>query len=202
MDFNLTREHEMLRDMVREFAQRELAPKARALDEKGEFIKDLIKKTADMGLLGIITARQYGGSSMGHLARMISIEEISRIYPSLGFFLQTGPIATYIIEDFGSEEMKKKYLPRLCRGEIVVSTALTESGGGSDAGAVISTAQPVADGYILNGRKVMISEAPVCDAVIVVAKMGDRHVPSWWKGARRASAHHGGRTTPAFAASP
>ncbi len=175
MDFSLTREQEMLRDVVREFAQRELAPKARALDEKGEFIKDLIKKTADMGLLGIISSRQYGGSGMGHLARMLSIEEISRVYPSLGFFLQTGPIATYIIENFGNEEMKKKYLPRLCRGEVVVSTALTEPGGGSDAGAILSTAQPVADGYILNGRKVMISEAPVCDAAVVVAKMGEKY---------------------------
>lgn len=175
MDFSLTREQEMLRDTVREFAQRELAPRALALDEKGEFAKDLVKKTGELGLIGMVTSAKYGGNGAGHLARMIAIEEVSRVYPSLGFFLQTGPIGMYIIESFGSEEMKQKYLPALCRGDSVIATAMTESGGGSDAAAIQTTAEATPDGYVLNGRKVFISEASVGDLAIVIAKTGERH---------------------------
>lgn len=174
MDFGFTREQEMLRDSVREFAQRELAPKALDLDEKGEFPHDIVKKAADLGLVGIITSRQYGGSGMGHLARMITIEEISRVYASLGFFLQTGPIGMYILEKSGTEEMKNKYLPSLCKAELTIATALTEPTGGSDASVMNTIAEREGDDYVLNGRKVMISEAPICDLAIVVAKTGER----------------------------
>ena len=175
MDFSLTREQEILRDTVREFAQRELAPKALALDEKGEFIRDIVKKTAELGLVGIITSKEYGGSGMGHLARMITIEEFSKVYASLGFFFQTGQIGMYIIENFGTEEMKKKYLPALCKADLVIATALTEPGGGSDPATMTTTAELVGDEYVINGRKVMISLTPVCDQAVVVAKTGERH---------------------------
>jgi alkylation response protein AidB-like acyl-CoA dehydrogenase len=174
MDFALTREQEMLRDTVREFAQRELAPKALALDARGEFIRDIVKKAADLGLVGIITSRQYGGTGMGHLARMISIEEVSKVYASLGFFLQTGPIGMYAIENFGTEDMKKKYLPPACRGDLVIAIALTEPSGGSDPTAMSTTAEVAGNDYVLNGRKVLISEAPECDLAIIIAKAGDR----------------------------
>ena len=174
MDFNLTREQELLRDTVQEFAQRELAPKALALDEKGEFPHDIAKKVAELGLVGITTSKEYGGTGMGHLARMISIEEISRVYASLGFFLQTGPIGMYIIENFGTEEMKKKYLPASCQADLIIATALTESGGGSDPSTITTTAELVGDEYVINGRKIMISESSVCGLAIIVAKTGDK----------------------------
>ena len=174
MDFSLTREQEILRDTVREFAQRELAPKALALDEKGEYIHDIIKKTAELGMVGIITAREYGGSGMGHLARMIMIEELSKVYASLGFFFQTGQIGMYLLENFGTEEQKKKYLPPLCKADLTAATALTESGGGSDPAAMTTTAELVGDEYVINGRKIMISEAPVCDLAIFVARTGEK----------------------------
>jgi len=174
MDFGFTREQEILRDMVREFAQRELAPNALALDEKGEFIRDIIKKTAELGLVGIITAREYGGSGMGHLARMLAIEELSRVYASLGFFFQTGQIGIYLLENFGSEEQKKKYLPPLCQADLTIATALTEPGGGSDPSTITTMAELVGDEYVINGRKVLITLAPVCDLAIVVAKTGER----------------------------
>lgn len=174
MEFSFSREYEMLRDTVREFAQRELAPKALALDEKGEFIRDIIKKTAELGMVGIITAKQYGGSGMGHLARMIMIEELSRVYASLGFFFQTGQIGMYILENFGTEEQKKKYLPSLCRADLIIATALTESGGGSDPSTITTTAELVGDEYVINGRKIMISEAPSCDLAVIVAKTGEK----------------------------
>lgn len=174
MDFNLTREQEILRDTVREFAQRELAPKALALDEKGEFTRDIIKKTAELGLVGIITSKEYGGSNMGHMARMITIEECSRVYASLGFFFQTGQIGMYILENFGTDEMKKKYLPSLCQADLIIATAVTESGGGSDLSTITTTAELEGDDYVINGRKVMISLTPVCDLAVVVAKTGER----------------------------
>ena len=174
MDFSLTREQEMLRDTVREFAQRELAPKALALDEKGEFLHDIIKKTAELGLVGIITSKEYGGTGMGHLARMIMIEELARVYASLGFFFQTGQIGMYLLENFGTDEMKRKYLPGLCKGDLVIATALTEPGGGSDPSTMTTTAELEGDEYVLNGSKVMISEAAVCNLAIIVAKTGDK----------------------------
>lgn len=174
MDFSLNRQQEMLRDTVREFVQRELAPKALDLDEKGEFPDDIVKKAAELGLVGIIISQEYGGSGMGHLARMITIEEFSRAYASLGFFLQTGPIGMYILENSGTEEMKKKYLPSLCRADSTIATALTESTGGSDAAVMNVTAERQGDEYVLNGRKVMISQAPICNLAIVVAKTGER----------------------------
>ena len=174
MDFGLTREQEILRDTVREFAQRELVPKALALDEKGEYIHDIIKKTAELGMVGIITSKEYGGSGMGHLARMLMIEELSKVYASLGFFFQTGQIGMYLLENFGTEEQKKKYLPPLCKADLTVATALTEPGGGSDPAAMTTTAELVGNEYVINGRKVMISEAPVCDLAIFVARTGDK----------------------------
>jgi len=174
VDFSLTREQEILRDTVREFAQRELAPNALAWDEKGEFIRDIVKKTAELGLVGIITSKEYGGSGMGHLARMIMVEEFSKVYASLGFFFQTGQIGIYILENFGTEELKKKYLPSLCQADLITATALTESGGGSDPAAITTTAELVGEEYIINGRKVFISLAPVCDLAVIVARTGER----------------------------
>jgi len=174
VDFSLTREQEILRDTVREFAQRELAPNALAWDEKGEFIQDIVKKTAELGLVGIITSREYGGSGMGHLARMIMVEEFSKVYASLGFFFQTGQIGIYILENFGTEELKKKYLPALCQADLITATALTESGGGSDPSTITTTAELVGEEYVINGRKVFISLAPVCDLAVIVARTGER----------------------------
>ena len=173
MDFGLTREQEMLRDMVRSFAESELAPNALSLDEKGEFPFNELKKAAKLGLVGIINSKEYGGSDMGHLARMIMIEEISRVYPPLGFYFQTGQIGMYGLQNFGSEEQKKKYLPPLCQGDTVMAWALTEATGGSDASTLQTTAELVGDEYNVNGRKVFITAGETADVVGFVAKAGD-----------------------------
>jgi len=173
MDFGLTREQEMLRDMVREFAESELAPKALDLDEKGEFPFGILKKTAKLGLVGIINSREYGGSDMGHLARMIMIEEISRVYPPLGFCFQTGQIGMYGLQNFGSEEQKKKYLLSLCRGEAVMAWAVTEATGGSDPSKLQTTAELVGNEYIVNGRKIFITAGESASIVAFLAKTGE-----------------------------
>ena len=174
MDFNLTRQQEMLRDTVRQFADSELAPRALELDEKGEFPFDIIKRTGEMGLIGVMTPKEYGGTEMGHLARMIVIEEISRVYPPLGFFFQTGHLGHYSIQNWGTEEQKAKYLPSLCKGEKVVCDAITEPSGGSDPTATQTTAQVEGDEFVINGRKVYITLAGVADLACVLAKSDDK----------------------------
>lgn len=174
MDFGFTKQQEMLRNMVSEFAETELAPKALELDEKGEFPFHEVRRTAEQGLVGIVTSKEYGGSDMGHLARVIAVEEISKVYPPLGFFLQVGPIGMYILETAGTEEQKRKYLPPLCKGEKIMSTAVTEAAGGSEPQAMQSTAVVDGDDYIVNGRKVYISFAEAADIVCFVAKTDDK----------------------------
>jgi butyryl-CoA dehydrogenase len=174
MDFGLTQQQEMLRNMVAEFAETELAPRALELDEKGEFPFQEVKRAAEQGLVGIITSKEYGGTEMGHVARVIAIEEISKVYPPLGFFLQVGPIGMYMIECGGTEEQKRAYLPSLCSGETIVASAVTEATGGSDPQNMQSTATLHGDEYVLNGRKMYISFAEIADTTCVVAKTDDK----------------------------
>lgn len=174
MDFGLTKQQEMLRNMVAEFAEAELAPKALELDEKGEFPFREVKRAAELGLVGIIASKEYGGSEMGHLARAIALEEISKVYPPLGFFLQVGPIGIYMIESAGTEEQKRAYLPSLCSADKIISSAVTEAAGGSDPQNMQTTAVLDGDEYVLNGRKMYISFVEVADLTCVVAKTDDK----------------------------
>jgi len=174
MDFSPTKQQEMLRNMVSEFAKAELSPKAQELDEKGRFPFEEVRRAAALGLVGIVASKKYGGAETGHLARVIAIEEVSKAYPPLGFFLQVGQIGMYILETEGTEEQKNKYLPSLCKGEKIMATALTEATGGSDPSALQSTAKVDGDGYVLNGRKIYISFVEAADSVCVVAKTGDK----------------------------
>ena len=174
MDFSLTRQQEMLRDTVHQFAETELAPRAMELDERGEFPFDIVKRCAEMGLVGIITPKEYGGTDMGHLARMIVIEEISRVYPPLGFFFQTGHLGQWSVQEYGTEEQKKKYLPPLCKGEMIICDAITEASGGSNPAAIQTTAQPDGDEFVINGRKVYITLAGVADVALILAKTDDK----------------------------
>jgi butyryl-CoA dehydrogenase len=174
MDFNLTRQQEMLRDTVHEFAETELAPRALELDERGEFPFDIVRRTAEMGLLGIITPREYGGTNMGHLARMLAVEEISRVYPPLGFFFQTAQMGTYTLQTYGTEEQKNKYIPPICKGEIITCDAITEPTGGSDPMASQTTAVFAGDEFIVNGRKVFSTLAGVADFAFILAKTDDK----------------------------
>jgi butyryl-CoA dehydrogenase len=174
MDFSLSKQHEMLRNMVSEFAQAELLPKAMELDEKGKFPFEEVKRAAALGLVGIVNSKKYGGAEMGHLARVIAIEEVAKAYPPLGFFIQVGSIGMYMLETDGTEEQKSKYLPPLCKGEKIMATALTEPSGGSDPAAMQTTANVDGDGYVLNGRKQYISFVEASDWVCVTTKTGDK----------------------------
>lgn len=174
MDFSLTRQQEMLRDTVREFAESEVAPRVLDLDREGKFSYDIVKKSGEMGLIGVITPKEYGGTDMGHVARMIVIEEASRVYPPLGFFFQTAHLAQWSIQTHGTEEQKQRYLPKMCKGEMIIGDAITEPAGGSDLASHQTVAERQGDEYVLNGRKCWVTYPEVADGMLVLAKTGDK----------------------------
>ncbi|MBI2854658.1 MAG: acyl-CoA dehydrogenase family protein [Chloroflexi bacterium] len=173
MDFSFSREQEMLKKAVRGFAESNVAPRVPELEQKGAFPFDLVKGMGQMGLLGLTNSRPYGGTGMGYMARTIAIEEVSRIYPSLGFFFQAGNLFMFAVEGFGSEDQKRKYLPDLCKGTKISSFGVTEQMGGSDPSAMMTTSKLDGESYVVNGRKSFITNVEVADTLGFVAKTGD-----------------------------
>ena len=173
LDFNLTPEQELLRKTMQDFAKKELLPKAQQLDESGEFPRDIIKKIADLGVIGIVFQPEYDGSNMGHLARMISIEELSRAYASIGLFLQATPLGLWALLHFGNEEQKKQYIPPVIRGEKIMCMAVTEPSGGSDPASATTKAKLEGDHYVVNGSKCFISNGGIADTCVFMARTGE-----------------------------
>jgi len=173
MDFSLTPEQEIMRNSIRTFAEKELMPKALELDEKGEFPREIIRKIADLGLIGIVIPTEYGGSPMGHLARMISIEEISRACASFGLFLQATPLGLWALLHFGTEEQKEKYIPPVVRGEKIMCMAVTEASGGSDPLSIMTKARVRDDEYVIDGSKCFITNGSVADICVFIARTGE-----------------------------
>jgi butyryl-CoA dehydrogenase len=174
--FELTKQQKMLRSLVREFAESELATRVLELDEKGAFPFDVVKKLAAQGIIGMTSSKDLGGSAIGHLAGIIAIEELARVYPSIAFFLEGSQAPMYAIENFGTEEQKKTFLPPIIKGDKIICIAATEPAGGSDLASIATIAVPVKGGYVIKGRKVYITNGGVADLVAVVAKTGERAV--------------------------
>lgn len=172
--FELTKEQEMLKSMVHEFADTELAPRALELDRKGEFPYDIVKKLAAQGLIGVTTSKELGGSGAGHLAGTIVIEELARVYPSIAFFLEVSQAPMYAIEHFGTEEQKRRYLAPVVKGEKIICIAATEATGGSDLSSLATEAVPRDNNYIINGRKIFITNGGVADLCLLLAKTGEK----------------------------
>ena len=172
--FELTREQEMLRAMVREFADTELAPRALELDRAGEFPYDVVKKLAEQSLIGVGSSKELGGAAAGHLASIIVIEELARVYPSIAMFLDVDQSSIHIVEHSGTEEQKKKYLPPTIRGEKIMCLAATEPSGGSALADLGTEAVADQSGYTINGRKVFITNGGVADYCVLLAKTGKR----------------------------
>jgi len=170
MDYGFSKEQEMLKKAARQFAETKVAPKALEIDEKGAFPFELVQQMGQMGLIGLVNSKEYGGSGMGHLSRMIVIEEMARIYPSLGFFFQAGNLLMYALENFGNEEQKKRYIPDLCKGKKISAFAVTEQSGGSDPSAMTTMATRNETGYVINGRKSYITNAGVADVLGFLSK--------------------------------
>jgi glutaryl-CoA dehydrogenase (non-decarboxylating) len=171
MDFSLSEELEMLRDMVRDFANEKIAPFADEWDEKHYFpYKEVVQPMGELGLFGTVIPEAYGGSEMGWLAAMIVTEEIARASSSLRVQINMQTLGcAFTILTYGSEELKRKYIPKLVSAEHIGGFAMTEPDAGSDVMAMKSRAEDKGDHWLLNGSKTWISNADVADLVVYYA---------------------------------
>lgn len=170
MLFKTTDTHEEIRKKVREFAETEVKPIAFMLDQNNEFPTEVIKKFAEMGMMGIPYPKEYGGAGLDTLSYAIAVEELSRVDGGTGVILSAHvSLGTYPIYAFGTEEQKKKYLIPLAKGEKLGAFGLTEPNAGSDAGGTETTAELQGDYYILNGGKIFITNADKADTYVVFA---------------------------------
>lgn len=171
LNFNLGETAEMLRDQVGAFAADEIAPIAAEIDRSDEFPRHLWPKMGNLGLLGITVEEDYGGTGMSYTDHVIALEEISRASGSVG--LSYGAHSNLCVNQIrlnGSEEQKRKYLPKLISGEHVGSLAMSESGAGSDIVSMQLRADRKSDRFVLNGSKMWITNAPDADTLVVYAK--------------------------------
>ncbi len=170
MDFRPSEEQELLRASVREFAEAEMRPHVMEWDESQHFPMDLLPKLADLGLMGIQFAEQYGGSAMSAVDYCICIEELARVCPAIALSVAAhNGLCMSHINMFGDETQKSKYLPRLVRGEVLGAWGLTESGAGSDAAGMKTAAVRDGAGWILNGSKNFITHGTIGGVMVVVA---------------------------------
>lgn len=171
MQFQLTEEQEMLRKMVRDFAENEVAPTAAERDEEERFDREIFNKMAELGLTGIPWPEEYGGIGADYVSYVIAVEELSRVCASTGVTLSAHlSLASWPIYKYGNEEQKQNFLRRLATGEALGAYALSEPGAGSDVVSMRMTAKEDGDDYILNGNKVWITNGGVADIYIVFAK--------------------------------
>jgi len=170
MNFELTEEQQMIRKMVRDFAEKEIAPIAQETDEKGEFPWPTIRKMGPLGLLGLPIPEEYGGAGADNVSFAIAMEEIARACGSTAMTLDAHTsLACEPIYFFGTEEQKQKYLVPMARGEKLGAFGLTEPEAGSDAGATKTRAVLDGDEWVINGQKMFITNGPIAEVAIVTA---------------------------------
>jgi short-chain 2-methylacyl-CoA dehydrogenase len=158
MNFDLSEEHNMIRESVRDFAEREIKPVAQELDEKAEFSNGLTQKMGEMGLFGMYLPPKYGGQGLDTLSYIIAVEEIARIDGSQAATLAAhNSLGIGPIYEYGTEEQKMKYLPKLCTGKALWSFGLTEPGAGSDSRGTKTTAELIGEEWVINGSKIFIT---------------------------------------------
>lgn len=163
-------EHGMVRKMVRDFAQKEMAPIAIEIDENQRFPEETFKKMAGLNLLGLPVAEEYGGAGFDYISYMITLEELAKVCAATTLSYSAHiSLASTPIEMFGTEEQKQKYLVPLAKGEKLGAFGLTEPGAGSDAGGTQTTAADDGSNYILNGSKIYITNAAYADIFVVTA---------------------------------
>jgi len=167
MDFELSNRQKAIRMAAREFAEGELAPVGKDCESKGEFPRDLIKKAAQLGFVGVFIKKEYGGLGLGSLEDTIIHEEFWRAEPGLGQVFSQTTFGAKELVLFGTEEQKKKYLSPLVKGEWVTGFSITEPEAGSDAASAITRAEKVGDEYVINGNKVMISNGTEAQFILV-----------------------------------
>jgi alkylation response protein AidB-like acyl-CoA dehydrogenase len=167
MDFELTNRQKQIRLAAREFAEGELMPIGKDCESKGEFPRDIIKKAAQLGFIGVFIKKEYGGLGLGSLEHSIILEEFWRAEPGLGQIFSQTTFGAQELLLYGSEEQKKKYFPPLVKGDWVMGFAITEPEAGSDAASATTRAERVGDEYVINGNKVMISNGTEAKFLLV-----------------------------------
>lgn len=174
MNFELTKEQKMIRDMVREFAENEVKPYAQEVDEKAEMRIETFHKMAELGLMGLPFPEEYGGSGADTISYTLAVEEIGRACGGTGLsYAAALSLGATPIYQFGTEEQKQEWLVPLAKGETLGSFGLTEPSAGSDAGGTRTTAKKSGDEYIINGEKVWITNAGFARQIIVTAVTGE-----------------------------
>ncbi len=170
IDFTFTEEQDMFRKAAREFSETMVAPKVAEMEATGKVSADLVKAMAEAEMMALTIPEKYGGLGLGYTARLIAVEEVSKVSVGAGMMLQVFALGIEPILKFGSDEQKKKYLPGLANGERLASTAVTETTGGSDPTGIRSTYKKDGDDYIISGRKCFITNSHIADTITILAK--------------------------------
>ncbi|MAZ38452.1 MAG: acyl-CoA dehydrogenase [Crocinitomicaceae bacterium] len=175
MNFEVTENQLMIRDMVRDFAEKEIRPNIMTWDEAEEFPLDLFHKLGDLGLMGVLVPTDYGGSGFGYMEYITVLSEIAKVCGSIGLSVAAhNSLCTGHIMYFGNEEQKKKYLPKLATGEWIGAWGLTEQNTGSDAGGMNTVAVDKGDHYLLNGSKNFITHGKSGNVAVVIVRTGEK----------------------------
>jgi glutaryl-CoA dehydrogenase len=168
----LSEDEVIVRNMARNYCTEKLMPRVKSAYSEERFDKEIFTEMGELGLLGSMVSERYGGISASHVIYGLVAREVERVDSGYRSMMSVqSSLVMYPIEAFGSEEQKMRFLPKLARGELIGCFGLTESDGGSDPGSMRTKAEPVRDGYILNGSKMWITNSPVCDIAVVWAKL-------------------------------
>ena len=173
MDFALSEEQHIVYDMARAFSNKNIAPFAIQWDETGHFPRDVIKQTAQLGMAGIYVREDVGGSNLSRLDATLIFEALAYGCPSIGAFISIHNMCSWMIDQFGSQEQRIKWLPKLTSMELICSYCLTEPGSGSDAAALKTKAERDGNGWKINGTKSFISGGNTSDCYLTMARTGD-----------------------------
>ncbi|QGA68193.1 acyl-CoA dehydrogenase family protein [Sulfolobus sp. E11-6] len=179
---NISEKHELFRRAVREFMERDVAPYVEKGEKEGTVPKEVLEKAKEIGLYGIAVPEQYGGQGGDTLMTAIAQEEISRVWPSLSTRISVGGLFMTPILLFGNEEQKKKYVTPVARGDKVAAFANTEPAAGSDVAGIQTVAKKINGKYVINGRKIFITNGGIADYYIVTARTSPPEPNARWKG--------------------
>jgi len=173
LDFALNDDQRAIQDAARAFSDAELAPHSAEWDETKHFPVDVMKQAAEMGFCGIYTGEEHGGMALGRVEAAVIFEELSRGDVATAAFISIHNMATWMVDKFGSDDLRARYVPSLVTMDKIASYCLTEPGSGSDAASMRTTARLDGDHYVLNGSKAFISGAGTSDVYVVMARTGD-----------------------------
>jgi alkylation response protein AidB-like acyl-CoA dehydrogenase len=174
MDFNKTEDQLMIAQVVRDFAEKEIRPNVMKWDESQEFPRDLFRKAGELGLMGVLVPQEYGGSGLSYFEYITVIEEVAKVCGSVGLSVAAhNSLCTNHILEFGNEEQKKKYLPKLATGEWIGAWGLTEANTGSDAMRMKCVAKQDGDYWVINGTKNWITHGISSEVAVVLVRTGE-----------------------------